>query len=73
MEENSDTFYQTSLQIWYRPLQISILLKVFSVGRMKIWGNKASSEKSVKGILCILDFYSNAEYMSKWIAALRTW
>ena len=32
---------------------------------MKIWGNKASSEKAVKDILYILGFYSNAEYESK--------
>ena len=38
---------------------------------MKIWGNKASSEKAVKDILCIIDFYSDAEYVSKWKASLR--
>lgn len=38
---------------------------------MKIWGNNASSEKAVKDILCIIGFYSDAEYVSKWIASLR--
>ena len=61
----------TTERLNWTELQISILLKNFSVGRMKIWGNKASSEKAVKDILYILGFYSNAEYESKWIASLR--